>query len=466
MKYEERNQSEGLQGQRNQRDRQDWLSQHNRSCRDSLGEQGRQGQLMKQYDIVISAEEARSLVDDIYVFLAMQTGVNFVAEQPKEALEKRFGSDLEQRVASCLANQCADKLIAQEGLAAALEPEVIRLPNLESLAQDDAQSVSFSVAIHLKPSLELSSYDAVELPLPKPDVTDAMVDKEIESLAKARSRFVPDEETQIVTEHTVNIVTLDTKKCGMQVAPLTATKMMHQVGDGRLPSEIDEQLLGMSCGDSKEFAFTITSKNFLGLDVEEKMDCTLAVDSIVKKEVPELTDAWVKDNIPGAHNTDSLRALVEHAVGERLGSEYRRVKEESAVSALARRLPDFIVPDTYYDYARAGLLQNVSAALNRQDMTEDEFLIAQGVNASQFMAQMHVRATEILRQGFALDSYAIHEGIEVTDDDRWEALKNIAPGKEDQTRKMLEMNGRTYQLEEMALRAKTRRAVVNEAICA
>lgn len=65
---------------------------------------------MKQYDIVISAEEARSLVDDIYVFLAMQTGVNFVAEQPKEALEKRFGSDLEQRVASCLANQCADKL--------------------------------------------------------------------------------------------------------------------------------------------------------------------------------------------------------------------------------------------------------------------------------------------------------------------------------------------------------------------
>ena len=111
-------------------------------------------------------------------------------------------------------------------------------------------------------------------------------------------------------------------------------------------------------------------------------------------------------------------------------------------------------------------MQNVSAALNRQDMTEDEFFAAQGVNASQFMAQMHVRATEILRQGFALDSYAIHEGIEVTDDDRWEALKNIAPGKEDQTRKMLEMNGRTYQLEEMALRAKTRRAVANEAICA
>ena len=166
------------------------------------------------------------------------------------------------------------------------------------------------MAIHLKPALELSSYDAVALPLPEPDVTDAMVDKEIQALVKERSRFVPDKEAQIVTDRTVNVVTLDTKKCGMQVDALTATKMMHQVGDGRLPSEIDEQLLGMSCGESKEFVFTITSKNFLGLDVQESMNCSLAVDSIVKKEVPELTDAWVKDNIPGAHSAYSLRALV------------------------------------------------------------------------------------------------------------------------------------------------------------
>ena len=446
MKYKELKQGESLE------DQQPW--------------QDGQGQLTRRYNIEISAEEARNLVDEIYVFLAMQTGVNFIVDQPKEALEKRFGSDLEQRVASCVANQCADKLIAQEGLAAALEPEVIQLPNLGNLARSDAQSVSFSVAIHLKPILELSSYDAVELPLPEPDVTDAMVDKEIEALVKARSRFVPDEETKIVTDRTVNIVTLDTKKCGMQVDALTAAKMMHQVGDGRLPSEIDEQLLGMSCGESKEFAFNITSKNFLGLDVQESMDCILVVDSIVKKETPELTDTWVKDNIPGAHSEESLRNLVEYVVGERLESEYRRVKEESTVSVLARRLPDFTVPGEYYDYARAGLLQNVSAALNRQDMTEDEFFAAQGVNVSQFMAQMHARAAEILRQGLALDSYAVHEGIEVTDDDRWEALRNIAPGKEDQARKMLEMNGRTYQLEEMALRAKTRRAVAEAAICA
>ena len=461
-------------------------------------------QLAKRYEIKITAAEARDLVDEIYAFLAMQTGVNFIADQPKEALEKRFGDDFGQRVATCLANQCADKVIAQERLAAALEPEVVVLPDLEGLfsdsaaAQDEgrapgedavrsggvmqddapgadaaqskgtlqdrdvvqgegaARDVSFVVDIRLKPTLRLSSYDPVEISISEPVVSDAMVDREIDALVRARARYVPDDLAQEVTEHTVNIVTVDTKKCGMQVDALTATKMMHQVGDGRLPREIDDQLLGMLCGSTKEFSFTITSKNFLGMSVEEKMDCILEVSSIVKKEMPEVTDEWVRENIPGAHDKESLRRLMKASIGERMESEYRRVKEESAVSALARRLPEFDVPDSYYDYARAGLLQNVSAALSRQDMTEDEFFAAQGVNASQFMAQMHVRAAEVLRQGLALDAYAAHAGITVEDEDLWRALKGIAPGKEDQTRKMLEMNGRMYQLNETALRAKTR----------
>ena len=430
--------------------------------------------LTKRYEIKISAAEARNLVDEIYAFLAMQTGVNFIADQPKEALEKRFGDDLDQRVATCLANQCADKVIARENLAAALEPEVVTLPNLDGLfpdsddAQDDVRDkgdsqgegsvrdLSFVVDIHLKPVLQLSSYDPVEIPISEPVVSDAMVDKEIDAYVRAKARYVPDDQAQEVTAHTVNVVTIDTKKCGMQVDALTATKMMHQAGDGRLPREIDDRLLGMPCGGTKEFSFTITSKNFLGMSVDEKMDCILEVNSIVKKEMPEVTDDWVRENIPGAHDRESLRGLVRASIGERMESDYRRVKEESAVSVLARRLPEFDVPDSYYDYARAGLLQNVSAALSRQDMTEDEFFAAQGVNASQFMAQMHVRAAEILRQGLALDAYAAHEGITAEGEDILRALKGIAPGKEDQTRKMLEMNGRTYQLNEMALRAKTR----------
>lgn len=446
-----------------------------------------EGRLAKRYEIKITATEARDLVDEIYAFLAMQTGVNFIADQPKEALEKRFGDDLGQRVATCLANQCADKVIAQEHLAAALEPEVVVLPDLEGLfsdsgnaqgvaaacgeadacgeagAQDgaaqgeaDVQRVSFVVDIHLKPTFQLSSYDPVEIPVSEPVVSDEMIDREINALVRARARYVPDDQAREVTAHTVNIVTVDTKKCGMQVDALTATKMMHQVGDGRLPREIDDQLLGMPCGSTKEFSFTITSKNFLGMSVEEKMDCVCEVSSIVKKEMPEVTDEWVRENIPGAHDRESLRNLMRASIGERMGSEYRRVKEESAVSALARRLPEFDVPDSYYDYARAGLLQNVSAALSRQDMTEDEFFAAQGVNASQFMAQMHVRAAEVLRQGLALDAYAAYAGVTVEDEDLWRALKGIAPGKEDQTRKMLEMNGRMYQLNETALRAKTR----------
>ena len=96
-------------------------------------------------------------------------------------------------------------------------------------------------------------------------------------------------------------------------------------------------------------------------------------------------------------------------------------------------------------------------------MTKEQLYAAQGMSDSQFMMQMKMRAKAVLLQGLALDAYALHHGIEASEADLENALRSIAPGNEDQTRRMLEMNGRTYQLREMALRSKTRAHLVSEA---
>ena len=136
----------------------------------------------------------------------------------------------------------------------------------------------------------------------------------------------------------------------------------------------------------------MTSKNFLGLDVEETMDCVLRVSRIVKKDTPDVTDAWVKENVPGAHDVESFYALVRRNLTEQARGDYDRIKEESAAHALSQRLPEAEVPEEYCNYARSGLLQNVSAALSLQGLTEEEFLTAQGTTESQFMIQMGMRA--------------------------------------------------------------------------
>ena len=415
--------------------------------------------LSKRFEVILSAEEVRGSVDEIYAFLAMQVGIDYIATKPKDGLRKRFGDDLDERIATCLANQCADRIIAQENLSAALEP----LIDFGMDFSDDAE-FAFEATVFLKPDVELSSYDPVQVPIPDFAVSDEQVERAVQSIVEGRARYIEDECAKRVDETTKNVITVDTKKCGMQVQALTVDGIVYQIGDGMLPASIEERLIGMAPGNTEEFSFTVTSKNFLGLDVEETMDCVLSVSSIVKKETPEVTDAWVKENVPGAHDIESFYALIRRNLTEQARSEYERIKGESAALALSKRLPELDLPEDYYTYTRAGLLQNVSAALSVQGLSEEEFFTAQGINSSQFMIRMGMRAKEVLRQGLALDALAKHFGMEATDEDIAYALWKMSPGKEDEARKMLEMNGRTYQLREMALRSKARAFLVETAV--
>lgn len=80
--------------------------------------------LQKQLEVTLSAEEAAAKVEEIYAFLAVQAGIDYIADQGAKPFEQRYGDDLKEKVAQCLANQCADDVILAEGLPAALEPVV------------------------------------------------------------------------------------------------------------------------------------------------------------------------------------------------------------------------------------------------------------------------------------------------------------------------------------------------------
>ena len=133
------------------------------------------------------------------------------------------------------------------------------------------------------------------------------------------------------------------------------------------------------------------------------------------------------------------------------------------MNELAKRLPEVQLPAEYYEYSRAGLLQNVSTACDKAGVSIDEFCASQGLSKDHFMMQMLIRGRQVLREGLALDALARHENYVPDENDTNEALVRIDAQRPDEARKMLEMNGRTYQLREMATRIKMRKKLLSEA---
>lgn len=423
----------------------------------SLSEE-RTNELCRYYDVAILWEDAEADVDEILSFLALQHRIDLAGMIASDGLKERFGDRLEPEVGKCLANQLADQIIETEKLDAALEPKVEDIDTF-TMGED----WDFSVGIPLKPSLELSSYDIVQLQVPDFQITDDTVNDYIEKEIESKAKLIPDDEAMMVFEDSDVLVTVATNKSGMTVGPLTATKANYRLGSGILPTIFDEKLLAMKPGDVEDFEFNLTSKNFIGLDVTEHMSTHLELHSILKRESVELSDRWVKDNIPGAHDVDSYRRLVRRGLQDQGEDRRRQLTEQSAVNELAKRLPEVQLPAEYYEYSRAGLLQNVSAACNKAGVSTDEFCASQGLSKDRFMMQMLIRGRQVLREGLALDALARHESYVPDEKDISEALVRIDAQRPDEAKKMLEMNGRTYQLREMATRIKMRKKLLSEA---
>ena len=76
------------------------------------------------------------------------------------------------------------------------------------------------------------------------------------------------------------------------------------------------------------------------------------------------------------------------------------------------------------------------------------------------MMDMWARGLQILREGIALESLARHFDLVPDDLDYAVALERIDSDRGADVRKMLEMNGRLYQLTEMATRIKARKYLI------
>ena len=414
--------------------------------------------LQKAYEITVEAEEYEPIVDNIYGFLAIQIGVDLTNMSPEDGLKIRYGDKYAFEVAKCLCEELTDKLIEQEGIPAAMVPSYEGIEDFHR-----GETFTFTAIVDTKPELTLSSYDPVELMIPDYDITDKVIDDYIAKELDDKAKLERDEEATKVTDGTYVLISVDTKKYTMQVGPLCAKEAPYKVGDPDLPDIYDEKLKAMKPGDVLEFEFDITSKNFLNMDVTEHMKSRLELHSILKKEKVVLDDEWVKKNVPGAHDIKSYREVVRKNLNMQGEEQKHRMIEQSAMSTLSKRLEEYELPAEYYEFSRAGLLQNMSAAFEKSGMTADEFYERQGINRDQFMIQMLVRGRQVLHEGLALESLARKLGLEIEEDDINRALSQIAPGDEPDARKMLEMNGRLYQLREMAIRLKARRHLIENA---
>lgn len=314
------------------------------------------------------------------------------------------------------------------------------------------------------PQVELSSYDPVTIKAPAKHASDDMIDQQLAQIAASYARFEPVAEVRPVQAGDQIRLSLHVELDGEPVGGLCFDENNYTLGVGAMPEEFERNVQGMKPGEFKSFDFS----GIADFDADEQpvlktYHADVTVKTLLERGVPDLTDAWVKVNVPNCDSVAALRETIREQIDAKVAAERRHYLNYIAASELAKRFSGRI-PDVAYEAVREEMQEQSNLEARQMGLTMEEYMKRQGVDEQQYSIRMILQIRERLVQAIALDAFARHFDINVNDSDLEEFFKVSAPeGMATQFRHQLEGSGRMYLAYEGARRLKANDLLVSQA---
>lgn len=290
----------------------------------------------------------------------------------------------------------------------------------------------YSLEVEVKPELELSSYEPVAIEMPGEGASDAEIDEQIDALREHYNDYEDaSAATKVKEDSYLDLSMKATDDAGNEIESMSAPTRLYGLGTGLFPATFDAELVGMKKGQKKEFSIdvpaepTVMTQPLMGKTA--KINFEVEVQAVKNKVLPELTDEWAKETL-GFESVADLRERVADSILEQKSEVLPRIKENLCLSQLADRL-EGDVPEAMCEEAETSLLQDFFQQLQRQSVSFDAYLAQQGITPDQFKQDVKAQAHDMTKQDLALDAWARHFDMTVTDEDVAEEF--VKSGAED-----------------------------------
>jgi trigger factor len=275
--------------------------------------------------IEVPFEELKPSLDAAYKKIARQVNVPGFrrGKVPPVVIDRQVGRGavLDEAI-----NEALPKLYVEALQSNQLEP--LAQPDIDITRFEDNQTLEFTAEVDVRPDIELPDYHGIEVTVDDATVTDEDVEQQLQSL---RERFgTLTEVERPAAEGDFVVMDLVARQDGEIVEGAEVSDMSYQVGKGGMLEGLDENLVGMSAGDSRTFGSSLVGGDKLG----ENVDVEVLVSSVKEQELPGLDDDFAQT----ASEFDTVAELTED-VRTRLARGKRLEQAAAARDASRCRCP-------------------------------------------------------------------------------------------------------------------------------
>jgi trigger factor len=197
-----------------------------------------------------------------------------------------------------------------------------------------------------------------------------------------------------------------------------------ELGAGRLIPGFEEQLGGVKAGDEREVK--VTFPDDYQADELAGKDAVFAVEvkEVKEKRLPELDDDFAVE-AGGFDSLDELRAELEERIRQaeerRIETEFREAAVDAAVATSTIDIPHELVHAKAHD-----MWHRTARRMAQQGIDPNQYLTMTGKTEEELATEAEPDAEQALKREAVLAEVVRAEGIEVTDEEIQQALREAA----------------------------------------
>ena len=328
---------------------------------------------------------------------------------PRKILEARVGRGavLEQVVNDAIQSRYSEAVTTNEVKA-------IGQPEIDITKLEDNVELVFAAEVDVRPEVTLPDFSEIAVTVDPVEISDEDIEEQLLSL---RQRFG----TLTGVERAVqdgDFVSIDLSATvdGEEVTEAATEGLSHEVGSGQLIEGLDEAIVGLEAGGSKEFTSTLVAGEYAGKEAV----VTVKVNSVKERELPAEDDEFAQ--LASEFDTlDELKADLRERVG--------RVKQVEQAGQIRDKVLDELLEKVEVPLPEAVVQAEIDSALHdaiheldHNEAELDKLLEAQGSSREEFDKEARESAERSVKTQLLLDAIAESENTTVEQEELTERI--------------------------------------------
>ena len=372
-----------------------------------------------KFTMDFTAEEFENAVINVYKAQKDKFNIDGFrkGKAPRSIIEKKYGEGI------FFEDAINDLFSANYPVAIGeLELDVIDSPRAEFGQIKKGEGFTVTITVACYPEIEVKDYKGVEIETVSAEVTDEDIDNEIKSMARKNARMVaverPAEDGDTV------LLDYEGWTGDTQFEGGTAERQTLKLGSGTFIPGFEEQLIGVSAGESKDVKVTFPEQYHAEDLAGKEAVFKCKVHEIKVEELPEINDEFVKD-VSEFDTMDELKADVKSNLEKSKAARAESLMKNSVLEKVYEA-NDIDVPDVMVESEIDNMMTEFDQQLRSQGLELTSYFQYLNVEPKDFREQLRKDAFKKVKTRMIVTAVADQEKLEASEDEITQEFENMA----------------------------------------